>query len=72
MMGDDDTNWLPILVRSNVTEWERNFLASLIAQTRAGRRLSAKQATTLRRIKSDFQAASLREDSIIEGGDDHA
>lgn len=72
-MTDDDAHWLPILVRSKVNEWERGFLVSLIAKTRSGRRITEKQATTLRRIKNDFQAATLREDaSPIEGGDDHA
>lgn len=66
-MTDAPTQYLPILVRDGgVTEWERNFCASLIRQERAGRRLSEKQAVTLRGIVERFQARALRDDQVVE------
>jgi hypothetical protein len=61
---DDDTHWLRIIVRGEVTDWERKFCASLIAQTNRGRKLSDKQAAILRRIRDGFRA---RYDDMIEG-----
>lgn len=61
----DDAHWLPILVRGDVTEWERKFCASLIAQTRRGRRLTDRQANTLGRIKQRFCAEYMREDAPL-------
>ena len=54
-MTDDATHWLPILVRGDVSDWERGFCASLITQTRRGRKLTEKQRGILARIRDDFQ-----------------
>lgn len=65
-MTDAPTQYLPILVRDGgVTEWERKFCASLIRQERAGRRLSEKQAATLRGIVERFQERAMR-DGVVE------
>lgn len=63
---DDITHWLPILVRGDVSEWERQFCASLITQTRRGRRLTDKQNTILHRIRDEFQRRQIDGD-LIEG-----
>jgi hypothetical protein len=70
-MSNDDSHWLPILVRGDVTEWERTFCASLIDQTRKGRRLSTKQAAILSRIKAAFFSRTAQHDDapLIEGRD---
>jgi len=67
-MTDAPTQYLTILVRDGgVTDWERTFCASLIAQQRRGRRITDKQATTLNRIVSAFQARAMRDDpDVIE------
>lgn len=66
-MTDAPTQYLPILVRDGgVTEWERGFVASLIRQTRAGRRISEKQAATLRGIVERFQERTMRDDGVVE------
>ena len=65
-MTDAPTQYLPILVRDGVvTEWERNFCASLIRQERAGRRLSEKQAATLHGIVERFHERAMR-DGVVE------
>jgi len=69
-MDDAPTNWLPILVRGDVTDWERKFCASLIAQTRRGRALSPKQAATLTRIRDEYRARVMRDDEVIESAHD--
>ena len=71
-MTDSPTHWLPILVRGDVTEWERNFCISLLAQVRRGRQLTDKQNGILCRIRDDFQARDTRDEGpMIEGpGDD--
>ena len=57
------TQYLPILVRDGgVTDWERKFCASLIAQQRRGQGITAKQEATLARIVEAFQARSMRDD----------
>jgi hypothetical protein len=61
--------WLEILVRGNVTDWERTFLASLIKHTRQGRALSEKQRNTLDRIKTKFQRDAF-DGELIEGSND--
>ena len=58
--------YLPVLVRSGVvTDWERGFCASLIAQTRRGRRPTEKQAQTLGRIVEKFRRETM-DDGVIE------
>lgn len=70
-MSDDPTHWLPILVRGDVSDWERKFCISLLGQTRRGRKLSDKQSARLRSIISDFHARATRDEGpIIEGPDD--
>lgn len=60
---NDLRHYAPIIVRSSVpTDWERKFLASIIAAERKGRALTAKQATILSRIVAKFQDATMRED----------
>lgn len=66
-MNDAPTEYLPVLVcDGGVTEWERNFCASLIAQQRRGRPLTEKQAATLRRIVDAFQSRAMRDDGVVE------
>lgn len=62
------TQYLPILVRDGgVTDWERKFCASLIAQQRRGRAITPKQAEMLTRIVSQFQERAMRdEEPLIE------
>ena len=61
----DQRHYAPIIIRSSVpTDWERKFLASLIAAQRKGRALSARQADILSRIVAMFQHATMREDVI--------
>lgn len=69
-MTDDATNWLPILVSGDVTDWERQFCASLIAQTRRGRRLSDKQGRILCRIRDDYRARVMGDDELTESTHD--
>jgi hypothetical protein len=65
-MTDAPTQYLPILVRDGgVTEWERKFCASLIAQQRRGRATTPKQAATLQRIVAAFQDRVMREETEI-------
>lgn len=53
--------YMPLCVRADtVTDWERKFCASIIAQTRRGRRPTAKQAATMRRIVDAFRDATMR------------
>jgi len=68
-MTDDLGHYLSILVRADVTDWERKFCASLIRQRNTGKRFSDKQSATLRRIVEDFQRRNLRDDApLIESG----
>ncbi len=61
------TQYLPILVRDGeVTDWERKFCASLIAQERRGGRLTEKQAEILTRIVQAFQRRALTDDKVTE------
>lgn len=54
-------HYMPIVVRgSTVTDWERKFCASIIAQSRKGLRPSEKQIGVMRRIVDDFQSATMR------------
>jgi len=65
-MTDAPTQYLPILVRDGgVTDWERKFCASLIAQQRRGRAITPKQAATLQRIVAAFQDRVMREETEI-------
>jgi hypothetical protein len=60
-------HYLPILVRSGiVTDWERDFCASLIRQTNRGRTLSEKQEATLARIVKRFMADAVQPDDDPE------
>jgi hypothetical protein len=69
-MDDAPVNWLPILVRGDVTDWERQFCASLIAQTKRGRRISDKQAKVLTRIRDQYRERTMRDDDLIESSHD--
>lgn len=61
------TQYLPALVRSGVvTEWERGFCASLIAQTRKGRQVTDKQAVTLARIVDKFRREMMDDGGVVE------
>lgn len=61
----DQRHYAPIIIRSSIpTDWERKFLASIIAAARKGRALTEKQATILDRIVRRFQDATMREDVI--------
>ena len=62
--------YMPILVRSSeVTEWERNFCASIIHQTRgSGRPPSDKQIGIMRRLVAKFQATMRQDMDVIERG----
>lgn len=63
---NDQRHYAPIIIRSSVpTDWERKFLASLIAAERKGRALSARQAEILDRIVRRFQDETMR-DEVIE------
>lgn len=58
------TEYLPILVRDGgVTDWERKFCASLIAQQRRGRAVTPRQEETLTRIVEAFQARAMTQES---------
>jgi hypothetical protein len=62
----DQRHYARIIIRSSVpTDWERKFLASIIAAERRGAALSAKQADTLNRIVRKFQDATMR-DEVVE------
>lgn len=64
----DHAHYLPILVRADgITEWERKFCASLIAQQRRGAVFSAKQSETLDRIAESFKRRTMGpEGEVIE------
>lgn len=64
-MTGDQTHWLPILVRGDVSDWERGFCASLIAQTRKGRPLTMKQRGILSRIVDEFRRRAMRDDADL-------
>lgn len=67
-MTEAPTQYLPILVADGgVTDWERKFCASLIAQQRRGARITEKQAATLTRIVKAFQARAMGDEPLIEG-----
>lgn len=67
MTTNPDAHYLPILVRDGgVTDWERKFCASLIAQQRRGRQISGGQAQTLSRIAAAFRRRVLSDDGVIE------
>lgn len=67
MSGGAQDNYLPILVRDGgVSEWEREFCASLIAQQRRGHAFSAKQEAVLARIVAAFQRRTMGDDEVLE------
>lgn len=61
-------HYMPIIVRgSTVTDWERQFCASVIARSRrSGFAPSEKQITIMRRLVDTFRDATLHDD-IIDG-----
>lgn len=62
---NDQRHYAPIIIRSSVpTDWERKFLASIIAAERKGHPLTARQAEVLNRIVAKFQDETMREDVI--------
>lgn len=61
------THYAPIIIRSDVpNDWERKFLASIIAMERKGKPISERQANVLRRIVRRFQEATMRDDEVVE------
>ncbi len=61
----DHRHYAPIIIRSAMpSDWERKFLASIIAAERKGRALTTKPAETLSKIVDKFQDATMREDVI--------
>lgn len=71
-MADDTAlllHYMPIIVRSGtVTEWERQFAASIIARSRKGAfRPSEKQTAIMRRIVDEFRAEMLVAEDKDEG-----
>ncbi len=60
--------YAPILVRSGtVTDWERQFCASLVARSRKGPpALSVKQAAILRRMVDRLMASDGQTGDVIE------
>lgn len=61
----DQRHYAPIILRSAIpTPKERKFLASLIAQERRGRPITAKQVDWLGAIVRRFQDATMRADVI--------
>lgn len=58
--------YMPILVRATeVSDWERKFCASMIAQSRRGRPPSEKQIGVMRRLVDKFKD-TLRGDALVE------
>lgn len=61
------SHYAPIIVCSSVpTDWERSFCASVIAQERKGRALTAKQEIIMGRIVRKFQDATMRDEGVTE------
>lgn len=70
IVGDGEVGqllvYMPILVRtSDVTDWERKFCASIIAQSRRGRPPSEKQIGVMRRLVDKFKD-TLRGGAVVE------
>ncbi len=62
----DLIHYAPIIVRSSVpTDWERKFLASIIAKTRKGKVLTERQGEVLGKIVDKFKAATMRQDDEV-------
>lgn len=62
----DQRHYAPIIIRSSVpTDWERKFLASLIAADRKGRALTPRRAEVLDRIVDKFRDATMRGDDEV-------
>ena len=61
-------NYMPIIVQADgVSDWERNFCASMIAQDRKGTfDPSYKQIAVMKRIVRDFQTRAENADVIEE------
>jgi hypothetical protein len=53
-------HWMPIIVRSHrLTDWERQFCASIVSRSRAGRfEPTARQVGIMAEIERKFRAAS--------------
>lgn len=62
-------HYMPILVRdSGVSEWERNFAASIIARSRRSNfEPTEKQINVMSRMVDAFQQRSMSADVIDEG-----
>ena len=60
--------YMPQIVRSaGITDLDRKFCASIIAQSRRGRFTpSPRQIAIMRRLKVAFQDATMRDDPITE------
>lgn len=59
----DLSHWPPIIIRSTTpTDWERKFLASLIARTRRCKPFTARQVEVLGRIVDRFKEETMRDD----------
>lgn len=54
-------HYMPIAIRSeSVTDWERKFCASIIAQDRRGRAPTEKQIRVMHKIVDAFKASTMR------------
>jgi hypothetical protein len=56
--------WARIMVRSDVTDWERKFCISVIAADKRGRKMTDRQFATLRRMVEPFRARALASDEV--------
>lgn len=59
--------YMPIIVRDGgISDWERNFCASIISQDRKGRTFSEKQIGIMARIVSQFQEREMKMNDDID------
>jgi hypothetical protein len=64
----DLSHYAPIIVRAEgISDWERKFCASIIAQQRKGRALSDKQLACMAKIVTRFQDAVMRDGGSDQG-----
>lgn len=66
---DNLLHYVPILIRSDLSDWEREFCISIAGRMKRGTFTpSEKQIDVLRRLVSEFQTATMQDAPIIEGG----
>ena len=65
----DVLHYLPIIVRTGISDWERKFCISILARQKRGVfRPTPGQAKVIVRLVDDFKARSMRDDApLIEG-----